>query len=151
MKAVNTYSAHSLLTQLHNSDPEETRDRDSFQYGDTIVNFPLASLVVMMILTPLFAWKPIPVEEHQDYRYLLICSPISVVVAASAYLLYVHRTSDAVGSLIALCILCAFALVRLRNTIGDPRNVAVRFSIQAIVTGIIWAAVMIGAQMLHPI
>jgi hypothetical protein len=115
------------------------------------VNFPLASLIVMMILTPLFAWKPIPVEEHQDYRYLLVCSPMPVVIAVSAYLLYVHQTFDAVASLITLCVVGVFAIARLRSKIGDPRNVAMRFSIQAIVTGIIWSAVVIGAQVLHPI
>ena len=114
------------------------------------MTYPFVTLVVLMTLTPLVAWKPIPSDEYQDYRFLLICSPISAIVALAAYLFYLHQTSDAVACLITLVITGVFALVRLRNKIGDPRKVALRFSIQAIVTGIIWAAIVIGAQMIYP-
>lgn len=114
------------------------------------MTYPLVTFVVLMTLTPLVAWKPIPSDEHQDYRFLLICSPISAIVALAAYLFYVHRSSDAVACLITLAITSIFALFRLRDKIGDPRKVALRFSIQAIVTGIIWAATVISAQMIFP-
>jgi hypothetical protein len=114
------------------------------------MTYPIVTLVVLMTLTPLVAWKPIPSDEHEDYRFQLVCSPISAIVALAAYLFYAHRMTDAVACLIALAVTSIFALVRLRQKIGDPRKVALRFSVQAIVTGIIWSVIIIGTQMISP-
>ncbi len=103
-----------------------------------------------MMLSPFVMWKPLPPEAHGEYRLLLVCTPISPIVAVTAYLYYIQQPAQATACLIALALTTAIALLMLRKKAGGLPNAGWRYAAKAAIAGLAWAVVVIAAHSIHP-